>query len=59
MKNTISENIHADMVSPVCALEEFIVMSENPSPMLDVIALAFRKVLDDIELGKYEEKKND
>ena len=48
--------VHQDLVSPVCALEEY-AQTVEVSPIIDVISLALRKILDDIENGKYEVKK--
>lgn len=48
--------VHQDLVSPVCALEEY-AQTTDCSPIIDVISMALRKILEDIEAGKYEDKK--
>lgn len=48
--------VHQELVAPVCALEEYIDCHE-PSSMLDCICQSLKRVLDDIENERYEEKK--
>ena len=48
--------VHQDLVAPVCALEEY-AQTTDCSPIIDVISMALRKILEDIENEKYEVKK--
>lgn len=52
------KDIHENLVAPVCALEEYCVLA-NSSPIVDTVAMALRKILDDIEEDLMEENKND
>lgn len=54
------QEIHAKLVSPVCALEEYCRLGENYSPIVDTISIALRHILDEIEVDAYnKENKND
>ena len=52
------QDIHENLVAPVCALEEYCVLA-NSSPIVDTVAMALRKILDDIEEDLMKEKNND
>ena len=49
-KYTKLNEVHADLVTPVCALEEVCESTEQDA-MVNVIAIALRKILDDIEMS--------
>lgn len=51
------EEIHAKLVSPVCALEEYCKLGENYSPIVDTISIALRHILNEIEEDFMKEKK--
>lgn len=49
------QDIHAKLVSPVCALEEYCKMSDC-SPIVDTVAIALRHILDEIEEDAYSKE---
>lgn len=50
------QEIHAKLVSPVCALEEYCRLGENYSPIVDTISIALRHILNEIEDDMYNDK---
>ena len=51
------EEIHYKLVSPVCALEEYVSVSGGCSPIVDTITIVLRHILNEIEEDFMKEKK--
>ena len=51
------EEIHAKLVSPICALEEYCRLDGDCSPIVDTVSIALRPILDKIEEDYMKEQK--
>ena len=52
------QEIHQRLVFPVCALEEYCHMGSDSSPIVDVITMTLRRLLNDIEMDVYNNKED-